>query len=214
MANRLLDASTDTSPPPCLLSKIALAPHRPLVLKSAWPPEAPPGGAPSPAQKPAPAHAPRTPLSPSPKSPATPTRGPDTPPASQFSFSNYKTELCKNYEAGRSCKWGPNCCFAHGKSELRARTHKEELKSKSCRGFNESGVCSYGVRCQFLHFKDYRRNQDVLEVVEYNLSSQMESEPADSLETLLLCGEAKSERLAVFVKMEAAARKKGRFAGF
>lgn len=89
--------------------------------------------------------------------------------------SNYKTELCKNFEIGKPCKWGSNCCFAHGKEELRSRVLRLELKSKSCRGFNDSGVCSYGVRCQFLHSKSHRRFQQTLELVECSILTKLEA---------------------------------------
>ena len=89
--------------------------------------------------------------------------------------SNYKTELCKNFEVGKPCKWGSNCCFAHGKEELRSRVLRLELKSKSCRGFNDSGVCSYGVRCQFLHSKSHRRFQQTLELVECSVLSKLDA---------------------------------------
>jgi hypothetical protein len=31
---------------------------------------------------------------------------------------NYKTELCKNFEESRYCRYGSKCNFAHGKDEL------------------------------------------------------------------------------------------------
>jgi len=34
-------------------------------------------------------------------------------------YSNFKTQLCKFFEKEGKCKFGKNCQFAHGESELR-----------------------------------------------------------------------------------------------
>ena len=36
--------------------------------------------------------------------------------------SNYKTQICRNFELNGMCSFGNLCCFAHGKEELRALT--------------------------------------------------------------------------------------------
>jgi len=36
---------------------------------------------------------------------------------------NYKTELCRSWLAGQSCKYGPGCQFAHGQQELRKKAY-------------------------------------------------------------------------------------------
>ena len=36
--------------------------------------------------------------------------------------SNYKTQICKNFETNGSCKYGNMCCFAHGEHQMRSLT--------------------------------------------------------------------------------------------
>jgi hypothetical protein len=43
----------------------------------------------------------------------------------------WKTELCVNFERG-SCKYGPQCRFAHGAAELRPRVRELGYKSQPC----------------------------------------------------------------------------------
>ena len=52
------------------------------------------------------------------------------------------------------CKFGENCAFAHGDSELKQRKLTFNYKTKPCKQFFELGYCSYGSRCQFSHRKD------------------------------------------------------------
>lgn len=67
----------------------------------------------------------------------------------------YKTELCKNFEIRGTCKWGVNCCFAHGMQELRHKTHLNSMyKSKICKHYHKTGSCPYGLRCQYFHIRD------------------------------------------------------------
>mmetsp|Transcript_6695 Transcript_6695/g.9162 ORF Transcript_6695/g.9162 Transcript_6695/m.9162 type:complete len:90 (-) Transcript_6695:1826-2095(-) len=33
--------------------------------------------------------------------------------------SNYKTQMCRNFEQTGMCKFSDNCCFAHGADQLR-----------------------------------------------------------------------------------------------
>jgi len=59
----------------------------------------------------------------------------------------YKTEMCKNFDTRGFCKWGNNCCFAHGKHELRQKKHlNSKYKSKICKHYHKSGHCPYGLR--------------------------------------------------------------------
>ena len=113
-------------------------------------------------------------------------------------LTNYKTEICKNFESGRPCKWGAGCCFAHGKEELRLRQPRDEFKLKLCKGFNESGICSYGVRCQFLHFKPFAMYQESLDAFKSNLSHRISTHPKEPLETQLVELQIKSKRLSLF----------------
>ena len=52
------------------------------------------------------------------------------------------------------CKYGNNCAFAHGDSELKTRKLSFNYKTKACKQFFELGYCSYGIRCQFSHKKE------------------------------------------------------------
>ena len=36
--------------------------------------------------------------------------------------SNYKTQVCRNFEMTGVCKFAENCCFAHGMDQLRNLT--------------------------------------------------------------------------------------------
>lgn len=69
-------------------------------------------------------------------------------PQNTYSYRlKFKTELCKNFEAVGSCRWGDQCCYAHGSSELRNKTHlNSNYKSKICKHFHGQGACPYGLR--------------------------------------------------------------------
>ncbi len=62
-----------------------------------------------------------------------------------------KTELCKNYELYHDCYYKNNCCFAHGKEELRNDTIQPCYKTKLCKSFIENKVCNFGMRCSYKH---------------------------------------------------------------
>ena len=63
----------------------------------------------------------------------------------------YKTELCKQHQKG-FCSYETACQYAHGKEELREKTHLHpSYKTKPCRTFYANGTCRYGERCQFIH---------------------------------------------------------------
>lgn len=76
-----------------------------------------------------------------------------------------KTELCKNWELNGSCRYGDSCSFAHGKNELKSKTHlNSNYKQKPCKQFLLKGICFYGSRCQYLHteIKYYPEHKDFL----------------------------------------------------
>ncbi|CAG9310347.1 unnamed protein product [Blepharisma stoltei] len=63
----------------------------------------------------------------------------------------YKTEMCKNWEAGH-CEFGEKCAFAHGDTELRDKAQISlALKTKECKLYQDKGYCVYGNKCQFSH---------------------------------------------------------------
>eukprot|EP01016_Furgasonia_blochmanni_P001156 TRINITY_DN1042_c0_g1_i1.p1 TRINITY_DN1042_c0_g1~~TRINITY_DN1042_c0_g1_i1.p1 ORF type:complete len:230 (-),score=33.79 TRINITY_DN1042_c0_g1_i1:237-926(-) len=80
----------------------------------------------------------------------------------------FKTELCKNWQLRGSCKFEDKCCFAHGKEELKVKTHlHSNYKTKPCKQYHLTGYCPYGHRCQYLH-KEYlkRLQQEELDKLE------------------------------------------------
>ena len=102
-------------------------------------------------------------------------------------FNNYrekwKTEICRNWEMYGECKYGDNCAFAHGDSELKQRKLTFNYKTKPCKQFFELGYCSYGSRCQFSHKKEdlkaqkkgkdnKKNNVSYLKVIEELLSEE------------------------------------------
>ena len=68
--------------------------------------------------------------------------------------TKWKTEICRYWEMYGQCKYGNNCAFAHGDSELKKRKLSFNYKTKPCKLFFELGYCSYGIRCQFSHKKE------------------------------------------------------------
>ena len=73
--------------------------------------------------------------------------------------SNYKTELCKNYQAKGFCPYGRKCKFAHGEIELTTKIQAVNYKMEKCKSFYKRGYCPYGSRCQFQH--DERKVKDI-----------------------------------------------------
>jgi len=67
------------------------------------------------------------------------------PNQGRMNAGNYKTRLCKNWEAG-GCAFGGECMFAHGSAELR-----KPVKTKLCRTFAATGKCPYGSDCSYAH---------------------------------------------------------------
>ena len=78
------------------------------------------------------------------------------------------------------CKFGDNCAFAHGDSELKQRKMTFNYKTKTCKQFFELGYCSYGSRCQFSHKQeseeknDKNNNISYLKIIKEFLSSEKE----------------------------------------
>jgi len=63
----------------------------------------------------------------------------------------FKSELCRNWEEKRTCRYGPKCQFAHGEDELRKIPRHPKYKTEICRTFWVTGTCPYGKRCCFIH---------------------------------------------------------------
>jgi len=83
----------------------------------------------------------------------------------------WKTEMCKYWEMYGKCKYGNNCAFAHGESELNKRKLSFNYKTKPCKQFFELGYCSYGIRCQFSHKNsDFIRQKKLSDgdIINYN----------------------------------------------
>lgn len=64
-----------------------------------------------------------------------------------------KTEICKFWLNGEECKFGDDCAFAHGETELMKKTHvASKFRMTLCKSYmTGQGHCQYGVRCQFCH---------------------------------------------------------------
>ncbi len=94
--------------------------------------------------------------------------------------TKWKTEICRYWEMYGECKFGDNCAFAHGDSELKKRKMTFNYKTKPCKQFFELGYCSYGSRCQFSHKKqnleENNKNNEVsyLKIIKEFLSSENE----------------------------------------
>lgn len=98
----------------------------------------------------------------------------------------YKTEICKNFELKGKCKWGENCCFAHGKAELRKKTlFNYFYKTKICKHFHKNGYCPYASRCQYFHFKTFQKFQELLESFSNKLYLRIKEDNGESLFNIL-----------------------------
>ena len=85
--------------------------------------------------------------------------------------TKWKTEICRYWEMYGECKFGNNCAFAHGDSELKQRKLTLNYKTKPCKQFFELGYCSYGTRCQFSHKKmDLNEQTNEKDSAEDNIS--------------------------------------------
>ena len=84
--------------------------------------------------------------------------------------TKWKTEICRYWEMYGECKYGNNCAFAHGDSELKQRKISFNYKTKPCKQFFELGYCSYGTRCQFSHKKEDLNQKSEIENEKNNVS--------------------------------------------
>ena len=91
----------------------------------------------------------------------------------------WKTEICRYWEIYGECKFGENCAFAHGDSELKKRKLTFNYKTKPCKQFFELGYCTYGSRCQFSHKKESENSEENKEKVNVSylkIIKELESE--------------------------------------
>ena len=114
----------------------------------------------------------------------------------------YKTEICRNFELGRPCRWGSQCCFAHGKEELRSRAPFSHFyKTKICKHFHNFGLCPYGVRCQYFHFRSHQVYSELLDSMEKKVMLKLSDGASEDLSILLLKSERLQPRLPIFKKL-------------
>ena len=66
----------------------------------------------------------------------------------------YKTEMCKQFQLYKSCRYDNKCQYAHGEAELRSINRHPKYKTEQCRTYHTTGFCPYGARCHFVHDKD------------------------------------------------------------
>ena len=106
---------------------------------------------------------------------------------------NYKTEICKNFEINKTCQWGDQCCFAHGRKDLREKMNlNSQYKTKICKNYHFKGYCQYGSRCQYFHFKSFNIYKELLDSYKTN-------KPVDNKSLIFeVLGKDSKRRLAVF----------------
>lgn len=110
----------------------------------------------------------------------------------------YKTEICKNFELYQKCKFGENCCFAHGRNELRKKqAFNDFYKTKICKHFHRKGFCPYGNRCQYFHFQTNSIYKELLETLVKKINHGM-NETKINLSIFLKDKEAVHSRLDIF----------------
>lgn len=127
----------------------------------------------------------------------------------------YKTEICKNFEIHGFCKWGADCCFAHGRDELRNKTlFNYFYKTKVCKHFHKNGFCPYASRCQYFHFKTNQIYQELLDSLEKKLLIRMNEDINSNLHAILDKSERNLGRLPVFKQFVAIDAKKSLYERF
>jgi len=69
--------------------------------------------------------------------------------------NSYKTVMCQSWLETAECKFGVNCKFAHGESEIRyvppPIKNPSKYKTRVCEKYTVRGCCPYGNRCLFIH---------------------------------------------------------------
>jgi hypothetical protein len=67
----------------------------------------------------------------------------------------YKTQLCDTFKEFGECKYGSNCQYAHGESELREKPVMQQpsaYKTVRCKNYwSKDSICPYGSKCRFVH---------------------------------------------------------------
>ena len=71
----------------------------------------------------------------------------------------YKTEMCKQYQLYKSCRYDNKCQYAHGEAELRSINRHPKYKTEECRTYHSTGFCPYGSRCHFVHDKTNKTSE-------------------------------------------------------
>lgn len=77
-------------------------------------------------------------------------------------FGYFRSEMCKDFTAGKECKFGPQCHYAHGLAEICPKPYddfKFKVKQCTCQNrFTEAydrirflEHCNYGGRCEWRH---------------------------------------------------------------
>lgn len=116
--------------------------------------------------------------------------------------NKYKTELCKNYEVNSFCKWGDNCYFAHGKSELKTKAPTNMFyKTKLCKHFHQTGFCPYASRCQYLHLQGEQTYQELVKSLDNKIGFCYNQYEVD-LEKMAFKYDNTQSRLSVFMSLD------------
>lgn len=114
----------------------------------------------------------------------------------------YKTEICKNFVLYKNCKFGINCCFAHGKNELRKKKDFNFFyKTKICKHFHQKGFCPYGNRCQYFHFNSNKIFNELLDTLIKKIELNVKEKNSKNLFVFLKETESFHSRLNVFKRI-------------
>ena len=117
--------------------------------------------------------------------------------------TKYKTELCKNWIEIGFCRYGNNCKYAHGHSEVVLQKLAPTKKDKNCKTFFKTGQCPYGTRCQFDH-----EHRHISQIMRYHHTAKLitlESLYANSIDqdTFLETYDAQLSRMPIFQQIHA-----------